>query len=162
MAKENTQDFLFTLFKLTTEQFAVFEENYEVEGELEMSLQSKFKVDPKNRILGVFLLFKLRMEESLKEVLIIECGLHFQLEKKSWDSCLSNNNKTLTIPYVYASHFSTIAIGAARGMLHAKTEGTSVNHLMLPLMTVDKFIDSNDLVLDLSNINTKKKKPNLK
>lgn len=158
MAKENTEDFLFSLIKLTTEQFAVFEDNYDAKGELEMFLQSKFMADSKNRILGVLLQFKLRMEESQKEVLIIESGLHFQIERSTWENCLDKDRKILTIPVEHAAHFTTLAVGATRGMLHSKTEGTCVNHLLLPLLSVDQFIDDKDLIINLKNLKPKNKK----
>lgn len=158
MAKENTEDFLFSLIKLTTEQFAVFEDNYDAKGELEMFIQIKFMADSKNQILGVLLQFKLRMEESQKEVLIIESGLHFQIDKRTWENCLDKNRKTLTIPLEHATHLSTLAVGVTRGMLHSKTEGTCVNHLILPLLSVDQFVDDKDLIINLQNLKPKNKK----
>lgn len=148
MADTNQNEFLFTLSKLTTEQFAVFEENYSMGMELEMNIQCKFGADPSKKMLGIFFQFNLRSAETQKEVLIIESGTHFQVELNSWNNFLKEN--VLTIPYIYTSHFAAIAIGNTRGMLHSKTEGTSLNHLFLPLMTTDKIIDENDLVIEFT------------
>jgi len=41
-----------------------------------------------------------------------------------------------------------VAIGAARGILHAKTEGTDINGIFIPLLDPESTL-TEDLIIDL-------------
>lgn len=47
-----------------------------------------------------------------------------------------------------ATHFAVLTVGSARGILHAKTEGTIYNQYLLPTIDIKEMIQE-DIILHL-------------
>ena len=147
---EKTQEFLFRLLKITTEQFAVFEDNYNENDlrqiKLDMGVKVQYRADFINRKIGVFFQFEILNND--KPVLLNENGLHFEIVAETWNNYLADDGKSIILPKEYACHLVAIAVGTTRGILHAKTESTRFNELIVPLIFPDDLIED-DLVMKL-------------
>jgi hypothetical protein len=42
-------------------------------------------------------------------------------------------------------------VGTSRGILHGRTEGTDINHVILPLINVEKIL-SEDVIINLVDV----------
>ena len=52
-----------------------------------------------------------------------------------------------SVPVDFLRYMGTIAVGAARGIIHAKTEGTVLNSIVLPPINLVEII-KDDLVIE--------------
>lgn len=127
----------FAITKITIEQFDIFQELYKEEGKIGLFFNFSFGVDRDTRMLAIYALFK--FEENDIAFLIIETGCHFQIEKEKWESFF-NEDKNMLVPNDDICHLAKITVGTARGILHAKTENTSLNRFIIPETNVSDMI----------------------
>ncbi len=128
----------FRLHQITTEQFALLPEHYDPGTEdVEMSVGLKFGMYEAERMIAVFV--KVQFENQGKVYLLAELGHHYQLAPETWGSMKSEDGK-LTVPKSFAAHLVVLTIGTLRGFLHAKTESTTLNVLILPTVNVTEMV----------------------
>jgi hypothetical protein len=126
----------FALQGIKTEQFAIFEENYAPKKEIGLGAGLQFKLDKTNKQIGVFLGFEFM--QGKKVFLKIQVSCHFKFEENSWSSFIQENK--LIVPKGFLTHLAMITIGTARGVLFAKTEGTSFSKYIIPTINVAEMI----------------------
>lgn len=135
MKKDNTQvDFV--LQGIKTEQFAIFEENYVPKKEIGLGTELQFKLDQKNKQIGVFLGFEFL--QGKKVFLKIQVSCHFKVEENSWVTFILNNK--FVVPKGFLAHLAMITTGTARGVLFAKTEATPFSNFIVPTLNVAEMI----------------------
>ena len=136
MEKENIQ-VDFTLKGIKTEQFAIFEENYSPQKEAGLDAELQFRLDQKNKHIGVFL--GLDFIQGKNIFLKIQVSCHFIIDEKSWTIFIQDNKK-LVIPKGLLEHLAVITIGATRGIVFAKTEGTQFSQFLVPTLNVTEML----------------------
>jgi len=135
----------FNLIGLKTEQFATFEENYSEKKETQIHTGIEFKLSSEQKRIGIFAEFTFTQETHTLVKLQISC--HFAVSPESWDSFCSESK--IVFPKGFMMHLTMLTIGTARGVLHAKTEGTIFNQFILPTINVEELI-SKDVEFDLT------------
>lgn len=143
MDKQDNQQINFGLVKVTTEQFAILENNFQDQGPFNLNINFRFAADKEKKIIGVFAGFSFEIEE--KPFLILEAGCHFSIIPDSWSKLLDTETNVLTVPKGLIQHLSVITVGTARGILHAKTEGSAYNRFHLPTINVAQMITEDQL-----------------
>jgi len=128
----------FALAKITTEQFAILENNFKEESEIKIQVNIRFAADNKSKLIGVFTTFT--FETNQRQFLIIEVGCHFNIESEAWENMFIEESNLLKIPKGFLRHLSVITVGTTRGILHAKTENTPFNKFHLPTINVAELI----------------------
>lgn len=129
------QPIAFTLLGLSTDQFATIADPTTVEGGLEIS--SAIKTDYIKRYVGIGILLKFMSGGDV--FLQIEASTHFEIAEESWTLLSNSNNEDVVLPKDFLNHLTAIAVGATRGILHGKTDGTAFNKYILPLIDVSKL-----------------------
>ncbi len=137
----------FRLASITTEEYAIFKENYKLENdnigiEFGVDIQSNYK---KHRI-GVFTSFVFEQEE--RPLLLLVCGCHFELTKEYWES--QTNNNCLTLESDLLTHFVMPTVGTARGIIHAK-KPKWLKDFLLPTINISKIIGDDSMTFDLAD-----------
>lgn len=138
----------FALAKITTEQFAVLDSNFDNDAEINIQANFRFAADKDKKMLAVFAAFI--FETNSKQFLIIEAGCHFTIETKSWEGMYELENNKLVIPVGFIRHMAMLTIGTTRGILHAKTDNTIFNQYHLPTVNLQEIIKQ-DKVFDFNN-----------
>ena len=129
----------FALNKITTEQFAVIEDNLpQDDKEIGIGINLRFSASEAQKMLGVFTTCTFQAEE--KQFLVVEAGCHFKIKPQDWINFLNSEKNELTVPKDLLVHLATITIGTTRGILHAKTENTSFSKYHLPTVNVTNII----------------------
>lgn len=131
----------FTLRQIKTIQFATFDQEICDTEKINLESAVTFKIDSKNRFIGVFNKFSLYQNE--KVLLVIEANCNFEIEKNGWDSLVNKDEGTIILPSGLAQHLAVLTVGTTRGILHAKTEGTPFNRFFLPTIDVTKLVKDN-------------------
>lgn len=144
---QNT-NIVFTLVGITTKQFAIIEDNFQKEGNVRFGMSFNFNMNPDNKVIGVFPTFQLECNESV--FLIIETACHFNIKDEAWNQMCHEEDKKLVLPKGFVQHLGMLAVGTARGVLHAKTENTEFNNFFIPPINVTNFLKE-DIVFELKN-----------
>lgn len=128
----------FLLSLISTEQFAILEDNYADGIPVQLSFELGFGYNEENRMIVPFL--KSNFIQQEKRFIILEVACHFQIAPESWNDCFDDKKKNLKIPKGFAQHLAILTVGTARGILHAKTEGTKFNRFFLPTVNVQMLV----------------------
>lgn len=128
----------FILLGIKTEQFALFEENYDAKKESTIEVGFEFRLDQASRQMGVFSSFNYMQTE--KHIIKLTIGCHFKIVDESWNQFLKVEESKLIIPKGFLAHIAMLTIGTARGVLFAKTEGTVFSTFLLPTFNVAEMI----------------------
>lgn len=134
--KEENKNIDFSLNGIKTEQFAIIEDNYIPNSTTELGSEFQFKINQKNKQIGTFVEFEFRQKK--KTFLKIQISCHFSIAENSWRN-LINNNK-LVVPKEFIAHLAMIATDTSRGVLFAKTEGTSFSKYIIPTLNLNDMI----------------------
>jgi len=128
----------FSLKKVSTEQFAIIEENFNDKGKIRLKSSFRFAADETQKYVSVFASFI--FDSDSNPFLIVEAGCHFLLKANEWDEMTNSKTNALVVPKGFLCHLAMLTVGTSRGILHAKTEGTCFNKYVLPTINVTEII----------------------
>ncbi len=135
---DNITNIEFALAKVTTEQFALIDSNFQNGAEIKLHVNFRFAADGKQKLVAVFNSFT--FETNDKQFLLIEAGCHFAIAPDSWKKMLDSKSDKLVVPKVFLQHMGMLTVGTCRGILHAKTENTIFNQFLIPTINVAELI----------------------
>lgn len=133
------QDVGFILNSIKTEQYAIIEDAYSEKRKTNFKAGVQFKVNRKNRQVGVYVTFS--FEQNKKVFLTIQVSGHFAIKPSSWEESCTKDK--IIFPKKFMTHLAMLVIGTARGVLHAKTEGTFFNKFLVPTINVIELVKEN-------------------
>ncbi|MCF8365096.1 MAG: hypothetical protein K9H16_04905 [Bacteroidales bacterium] len=137
----------FILRKISTEQFATIEIDLSEKENVQLGFSVNFGINEENRIIACSTRFEFLAKNSPFILIHIKC--EFDIEPKAWENYKNIELKKISFPKGFMSHLAVITVGAARGVLHAKTENTKFNQYLLPTINVTDFVKE-DISFDLS------------
>ena len=141
---ENNININFSLLKIKTEQFAIFEENYIENETVNLNTNLTFGLNSEDK---VFLVTpKYTFEIKKKPFMTIQMSCFFKIEDSAWNGFILNNK--IIFPKNFVAHMAMISVGTSRGVLHTRTEDTIFNKYILPTINVSKMIPE-DVVFDI-------------
>ncbi len=128
----------FALSKITTEQFAILENAFAPKKDIKINTNIRFGADENKNMVACFTAFSFETEQ--KAFLKIEAGCHFLVIRESWNSMYDSEQQILKLPKGFLTHLAVLTVGATRGILHSKTEGTDYNKFVLPTINLGEMI----------------------
>lgn len=135
----------FALFTIKTEQFAILEENYSPKKkEIDFFTDLEVKISEESKQIIIYAGFTFK--QAKKSFIKIQVSCHFEIKEDAWDSYVKE--KKIIFPKAFIAHLVMISVGTARGILHAKTEGTRFNEFILPTINVNELVNK-DAEFDL-------------
>ncbi len=148
--KTQVNNISFALRNIKTEQFATFDDILCEGGQIRLGTNVKFGMDEKKRMMAVMLAFHFECNE--KPFIKLEVSCHFEIKEEDWIQLINEPGNLITVPKGFAQHLGVITVGTARGILHAKTEGTDFNNYFLPTINLTEIIkDNQSFSLDKSD-----------
>ncbi|MFN7373010.1 MAG: hypothetical protein ACK5SK_12055 [Cyclobacteriaceae bacterium] len=135
----------FALARINTEQFAIIEEGFREGTPVALNTNLRYGIDRANRVVAVYSLFQFEQERI--PFLKVELLMQFAIAEKSWQPFLRDEVTTI-IPKGFLAHLAMITVGTARGVLHAKTEGTRFNEFVLPTINVAEMVKEDGVFVE--------------
>lgn len=135
----------FALLSLKIEQYATFEKNFSESKKSNLTTGLEFKISKEQKQISVFVTFT--FEQAQKAFIKIQVSCHFKIAVDAWNNF--ENESKIIFPKGFMAHLAMLTVGSARGILHAKTEGTKFNKFLLPTINVTSLI-KNDIEFSLS------------
>ena len=128
----------FKLVDISTSEFAILEESYTEDENVQMGTFVNFGHDREHRVLGATL--KFQFEQNERPFLVIAATCSFQMEKKAWEAIQNKEDKKIVIPEGFASHMAVITVGTIRGILYEKTKDTPFKDYIIPPINLTELI----------------------
>jgi len=139
----------FMIIKLSTDQFALLRDMYIPDAPVAVYTQLSFGFEEKEKIVAVSASFRFESDEKNVPFIVLETKAYFQISPESWECMYESGTNTLTLDKGFARHLSVIVVGTSRGILHNRTDGTELNHIVLPLINVEQILKE-DVVINIS------------
>lgn len=133
----NKLGFAFT--GLRTVSFAIIDKAYKKSGETNLITGLGFGLDIDDHVVTCNTRFSFEKKKD-QPFLILEVQGLFEIEKNDFLNKMKQDDKTYLVAKGLAVHFAVLTIGSARGILHAKTEGTPFNEYLLPTIDVKNML----------------------
>lgn len=136
----------FSLFRIRTTQFAIFDECFVKDQEIEIVSSVSFGIGAANRIVASSGSFQFEINQ--KPFIKLEVACEFIIDEESWDIFSQPEKGVIVFPKGLMTHITTIMVGTARGVLHTKTENTPFNPFVLPTINVTEMVlDDIEMIL---------------
>lgn len=136
---ENKEQISFILRRISTEQFAIIDSNFDLSKDnIQMENSVRFGFNTERRIIASFLSVNFKQDKG--PFLLLEIGCHFEIIQEHWERLYQIDKKEITLPLAIARHLVMLAIGTLRGVLHAKTENTTFSIFFLPTINVNDLV----------------------
>lgn len=131
-------DYNFSICGIKTEQFAVIEENFQENLDVQLQTIYELKIDPTSKQLGVFLTVSFLQNKAVFIRIIV--SVHFKIAEDTWAKLINPETKSGIIHKEFFRHLAMISSGTTRGILHAKTENTVFSKFIIPTINVVEII----------------------
>lgn len=138
----------YQIIRIETKQFAVFPEKFINTERVLVKSSYGFSPSEDLQTIGCRSVFNYIQNENL--LLVTELLTFFALAPEGVEEI----KKKGVIPVDFLRYMATIAVGAARGVIHTKTEGTVLNSIVLPPINLVEIIKQD---LDISGLTEEKK-----
>ncbi len=122
--------------RIITNHFSL--ENKDEIGKLSFAISFQFKVNTEERLISCISRYRYLSEEINVMQLELECL--FKVEKDNFNSLIKDNK--LSINQDFLQYMATIAVGAARGEIHARCQidNSPLQDIVLPPVNLTKII----------------------
>jgi len=145
--KDENLSIEFQLAGINTEQFAILEEIYQPESEVNINVSLQFSVHPQKKGIGVH--FGIQFKHGKEVFLLLKTACFFEVKSDNWIVLLNDKKKAIILPKDFASHLSVITVGTTRGILYEKLkEEPSFDQFILPTINVSRIVEE-DVVLEI-------------
>ena len=138
----------YQIIRIETKQFAVFPEKFINTERVLVKSSYGFSPSEDLQTIGCRSVFNYIQNKNL--LLVTELLTVFALAPEGVEEI----KKKGIIPVDFLRYMATIAVGAARGVIHTKTEGTVLNSIVLPPINLVEIIKQD---LDISGLTEEKK-----
>jgi len=132
----------FRIFKITNEPIELHADLLKEQDAVEFGVEFSFNGDFEKRIIGCRSTYMYRQEPDILSSLTVYC--YFEIEQGFFDQSIKEG--MVTIDKEFLRYLATISVGTARGIQHAKTQGTVLNNFVIPPINLMDF-DFKDFVL---------------
>lgn len=132
----------FRMVKITVDQFAILS-NEAPTGDLDINIEIGMKYAAAARRIMPTLSFSFEKEGT--KLLLLQMNCEFEIAPDDWEAATADGKVKITKPTLECLVAQTV--GASRGIMHCKTEGTLFNGVILPPVNVARFI-TEDMVCD--------------
>ena len=133
----------FRIFKIENDPIELHADLVDKNLIIEFSFQVSFNGDLKNRIIGCKTDYVFKQKDTIISSLTVYC--YFMIEKEFVKSKTVNNKLELSKDFL--RYLATISVGTARGIQHAKTQGTDLNSMVIPPINLVSM-DIQDFVIE--------------
>lgn len=127
----------FNIAQIVTEQFAIIETSFVGSEQIQFGVGIGFEINEENMLLKCISKFQFEINEISFIILNVNCI--FKIDDTTWKNSIDKNNK-ISFAKDFISHLASITIGAARGILHTKTENTKFCKFLIPIINLNDLI----------------------
>ncbi|NLZ51165.1 MAG: hypothetical protein GX899_05630 [Rikenellaceae bacterium] len=129
---------------IETVQFAIFPDNLVNGQDVLVNTNCGYNVSSDlNQVRNVI---SVNYTQNEKLLMVVQLACYYDIAPEGVEAIKSEGK----IPVDFLRYMGSISIGTIRGVIHAKTEGTVLNPVVMPPVNLEEMIE-NDLVLSETN-----------
>ncbi len=116
----------YKITQIETKQFAIFSDKF-VNGDI-VNINTNFNFNLKSDFVQIRCSSLIQFFQKEQLILLLEIVCIFDIANEGVDFIKKENR----VPVDFLRYMATIVVGTARGVIHAKTESTVLNSIVLP------------------------------
>lgn len=124
----------YRISKISVLQFAIFPDKYKNSGKLELSTEILFEYAQVSKAIACIAKINYIEDDELLAIIQVRCEFSIS------DEGIKSIEEEKKISLFFLRYLATITVGTIRGILFSKTEGTTLNSLVLPPIDLTKII----------------------
>lgn len=111
---------------IETKQFAIFPDKF-INGEI-VNIKANYNFNLRSDWAQVRCASTIQFVQNEQLILVLEIVCYFDIAPEGVEFIKEQNK----VPVEFLRYMATIVVGTARGVIHAKTEGTVISSVVLP------------------------------
>ncbi|MBO4817229.1 MAG: hypothetical protein J5498_02960 [Bacteroidales bacterium] len=123
-----------------TIQFAIFPENFTNGQEVMVNTDCGYNV--RTDLHQVRNIISVNYVQNEKLLLVVQLACYYDIAPDGFEAIKKDGK----IPVDFLRYMGSISVGTIRGVIHAKTEGTVLNPVVLPPINLEEMIKSDLLI----------------
>lgn len=123
-----SQEIPFRIFKITNDPIELHADLYDEQSPMEFGTEFSFNGDLKQRIIGCRSVYMFRQGATMLSSLTVYC--YFEVAPEYVNDNLVDGK--VVVDKEFLRYLATLSVGTARGIQHAKTQGTVMNDYVIP------------------------------
>jgi hypothetical protein len=135
----------YRIIKIETKQFAIFPEKF-INGN-DVDIQTSYNFDIRSDMTNIRCTSAIHFLQKGQLIMILELTCYFDIASEGVDFIKEQKK----VPLEFLRYMATITVGTARGIIHAKTEGTVLCSIILPPINLVEAIKSDMDLQEISN-----------
>lgn len=135
------QSIPYRISHIETIQFAIFPDNF-VNGQ-EVMVNTNCGYNVRSDLNQVRNVISVNYIQDEKLLLVVQLACYYDIAPEGFEAI----KKEGKIPVDFLRYMGSISVGTMRGVIHAKTEGTVLNPVVMPPINLEDMI-KNDLLIE--------------
>ena len=135
------QSIPYRISHIETIQFAIFPDNF-VNGQ-EVMVNTNCGYNVRSDLNQVRNVISVNYIQNEKLLLVVQLACYYDIAAEGFEAI----KKEGKIPVDFLRYMGSISVGTMRGVIHAKTEGTVLNPVVMPPINLEDMI-KNDLLIE--------------
>ena len=146
MKEEKASKVGFLLSNIKTLEFATIDKAYQEGSPGDLKLGFGFGILEEEKWLACDANVEFSINDSPFIVIKVRC--EFEIDPDAWERFADSKKNTITFQDGFLRHLAILTTGTTRGVLHAKTENTKFNQIILPTLNITDVV-SDPITFDL-------------
>lgn len=134
------QSIPYKISQIETMQFAIFPENF-INGQ-EVLVNTNCGYNVRSDLNQVRNIISVNYTQNEKLLMVVQLACYFDIAPEGVNIIKAEGK----IPVDFLRYMGSISVGTMRGVIHAKTEGTILNPVVMPPINLEEMV-KNDLML---------------
>lgn len=130
---------------IETVQFALFPDNFQNGKEVRVNTNCGYNI--RSDIQQVRNIINVNYLQDDKLLMVAELACYYDIAPEGVESIKAEGK----IPVDFLRYMGSISVGTIRGLIHAKTEGTVLNPVVLPPVNLEEAIKDDMALPEISN-----------
>lgn len=135
------QSIPYRISHIETVQFALFPDNFVNRQKVTVNTNCGYNV--RSDLSQVRNVISVNYIQNEKILLVVQLACYYDIDPESFKAIKLEGK----IPVDFLRYMGSISVGTMRGVIHAKTEGTVLNPVVMPPINLEEMI-KNDLLIE--------------
>lgn len=136
---------------IETAQFAIFPDNF-INGQ-EVLINTNCGYNVRSDLNQVRNVISVNYTQNEKLLMVVQLAYYYDIAPEGVEAIKAEGK----IPIDFLRYMGSISVGTIRGVIHAKTEGTVLNPVVMPPVNLEEMVKNDLMLSDLNPVEPENK-----
>ncbi len=141
----------YNISHIETVQFAIFPDNF-INGQ-EVLINTNCGYNVRSDLNQVRNVISVNYTQNEKLLMVVQLACYYDIAPEGVEAIKAEGK----IPIDFLRYMGSISVGTIRGVIHAKTEGTVLNPVVMPPVNLEEMVKNDLMLSDLNPVEPENK-----